>query len=289
MGEKNDLARELDNDGLGIESLYDDLAPKSEPWEPCPKFENGIHVFEYSCDGRWRCHSCGAETSRHIPDMLTDAAVEVLRLRNCMKKAGLVSYMREGTPEEVAEHMDKVAKSWLSSDYDQKEEIETLKIDVSREQQLQLTAHNQLFLMREEVRRLQVWVDDLQSGMYVNCVYCGYRYGPKEDVPVTMADMLKRHISHCPKHPMLELRKEVEQFKKIFAEAAEECLVPIPDPETQPDMSRLLAANCFLRGENNRFRGQIEELRRQLAKAGLTDEQRTLLDTVWTGEGGGDD
>ena len=34
-----------------------------------------------------------------------------------------------------------------------------------------------------EIERLKVWVDDLQSGMYVNCVYCGHRYGPGETTP----------------------------------------------------------------------------------------------------------
>lgn len=39
--------------------------------------------------------------------------------------------------------------------------------------------------------RLKHWVDDLQSGMFVNCVYCGHRYGPGETTPVSMADALK--------------------------------------------------------------------------------------------------
>jgi hypothetical protein len=58
-----------------------------------------------------------------------------------------------------------------------------------------------------EIERLMVWVADLQSGMYVNCVYCGHRYGPCETTPVSMADALKRHIAECPAHPMSELIK----------------------------------------------------------------------------------
>src|SRR3990167_11443477 len=51
---------------------------------------------------------------------------------------------------------------------------------------------------------LQVWVNDLQSGLYVNCVYCGHCYGPRETTPVSMADALKAHVEQCPKHPRSE-------------------------------------------------------------------------------------
>ena len=27
----------------------------------------------------------------------------------------------------------------------------------------------------EEIERLKNWVNDLQAGMYINCVYCGHR------------------------------------------------------------------------------------------------------------------
>lgn len=56
-----------------------------------------------------------------------------------------------------------------------------------------------------EIERLKVWVADLQSGMYVNCVYCGHRYGPGETTPVTMADALKAHVAQCAEHPMARL------------------------------------------------------------------------------------
>jgi hypothetical protein len=61
---------------------------------------------------------------------------------------------------------------------------------------------------KEEIARLTLWVNDLQSGMYINCVYCGHRYGPQDQVPATMADALKAHIEVCPKHPMSALRAE---------------------------------------------------------------------------------
>jgi len=61
--------------------------------------------------------------------------------------------------------------------------------------------------LRAEIERLTKWIADLQSGMYVNCVYCGHRYGPGETTPVSMADALKAHVEQCPKHPMSKLRE----------------------------------------------------------------------------------
>jgi hypothetical protein len=62
--------------------------------------------------------------------------------------------------------------------------------------------------LNAENRRLQKWVDDLQSGMYVNCVYCGHQYGPRGETPVSMADTLKVHVEQCSKHPMSALKHE---------------------------------------------------------------------------------
>ncbi|MDD3029802.1 MAG: hypothetical protein PHS57_05940 [Alphaproteobacteria bacterium] len=67
-----------------------------------------------------------------------------------------------------------------------------------------------------EVERYKRWVNDLQSGMYVNCVYCGHRYGPGETTPVSMADALKLHIESCPKHPMSALKAEAERLKALI-------------------------------------------------------------------------
>lgn len=67
----------------------------------------------------------------------------------------------------------------------------------------------------EELARNKQWINDLQSGMYVNCVYCGHRYGPADEVPVSMADALKQHIEQCPEHPMSKLLAELEQLRKI--------------------------------------------------------------------------
>ncbi len=53
-----------------------------------------------------------------------------------------------------------------------------------------------------EIERLKIWVADLQSDMFINCVYCGHRYGPHETTPVSAADALKAHITECPEHPL---------------------------------------------------------------------------------------
>ena len=68
--------------------------------------------------------------------------------------------------------------------------------------------------LKEENERLVKWVDDLQSGMYINCVYCGHRYGPKDKVPCTMANALKQHIEQCPKPPMSALKKSLAGAKQ---------------------------------------------------------------------------
>ena len=65
-------------------------------------------------------------------------------------------------------------------------------------------------------RRLKQWIDDLQSGMYINCVYCGHRYGPKDEVPATMADVLKEHIVQCPAHPMSHLLKACRSAEEVL-------------------------------------------------------------------------
>lgn len=72
-----------------------------------------------------------------------------------------------------------------------------------------------------EVDRLRAWVNDLQSGMYVNCVYCGHRYGPGETTPVTMANALKAHVESCPKHPMSALKARAEAAEQRVRELEE--------------------------------------------------------------------
>ncbi len=66
-----------------------------------------------------------------------------------------------------------------------------------------------------EIERLQNWVNDLQADMYINCVYCGHRYGPDDEVPAAMADTLKEHIAQCPEHPMSKLTAEHRRMEVV--------------------------------------------------------------------------
>ena len=78
----------------------------------------------------------------------------------------------------------------------------------------------------KEIEQLNQWINDLQAGMYVNCVYCGHRYGPGEETPASMADILKKHIEKCPKHPMSKLKAENEQLRAM-ARGMHEAIVGI--------------------------------------------------------------
>lgn len=82
---------------------------------------------------------------------------------------------------------------------------------------------NNIKTERDEARR---WVNDLQSGMWINCVYCGHRYGPNPGTPVAMADVLKAHIEACPSHPLSEARRHAAALE-ARCERLREALVNI--------------------------------------------------------------
>jgi hypothetical protein len=74
------------------------------------------------------------------------------------------------------------------------------------------------------LERLVQWVQDLQSRMFVNCIYCGHRYGPSAEVPASMADVLKEHIKVCPEHPMSKLQAKHDRLLKHLENQG----IPIP-------------------------------------------------------------
>lgn len=50
----------------------------------------------------------------------------------------------------------------------------------------------------------QRWIDDLQSKLFINCVYCGHRYGPTQlEIP---REMLIKHQLDCPSAPLRSIR-----------------------------------------------------------------------------------
>lgn len=73
-------------------------------------------------------------------------------------------------------------------------------------------------VLADEVTRLRAWVSDCQSGMYISCVYCGHRYGPREDTPVAMADVLKEHIEQCPEHPLSHAKAEHATLREAYGQ-----------------------------------------------------------------------
>lgn len=98
------------------------------------------------------------------------------------------------------------------------QEIERLTAERDRQYAENVNQIHERTKLEREVERLTQWIHDLQSDMYINCVYCGYRYGPNGQVPVTMAQVLKDHVEKCEKHQMHEmhaLKNEVERMRNI--------------------------------------------------------------------------
>ena len=79
--------------------------------------------------------------------------------------------------------------------------------------------------LSDRIKELEKWIDDLQSGMYINCVYCGHRYPP--GIQASRRKILYEHIKQCPKHPLsvAESRiKELESDLKLNASmSAKQC------------------------------------------------------------------
>jgi len=69
--------------------------------------------------------------------------------------------------------------------------------------------------LRQEVNDLKRWVADLQDGYYINCVYCGHRFGPAASTPSSQADLLTEHVETCPKHPLHGATRENTRLKSV--------------------------------------------------------------------------
>ena len=90
---------------------------------------------------------------------------------------------------------------------------------------------NEVAELRGENERLERFVNDLQAGLYINCVYCGHRYGPDDEHAATlvedgatpsMQEALKAHIEQCPKHPMAAITAELARLREENDEARAE-------------------------------------------------------------------
>lgn len=111
---------------------------------------------------------------------------------------------------------------------------------------------------QEEVEQLQQWVDDLQSGMYINCVYCGHRYGPQDEVPATMAEALKQHIEICEEHPMSKIRIDNAELASKLLHREEE-LEPL-----QENVRGLLEVHKLLKQDLKEKDEELEILRNEI-------------------------
>lgn len=78
---------------------------------------------------------------------------------------------------------------------------------------------NQNVALNDEIEALNAWIADLQSGLYVNCIYCGHRYAP--GVPAARDVALYSHITQCKKHPLSKALARVAELEQQQYEWAE--------------------------------------------------------------------
>lgn len=81
-----------------------------------------------------------------------------------------------------------------------------------------MNTDKQIEELQEKLAQMEQWIDDLQSGLYVNCVYCGYNFGQKDAVDESMRTSLQNHMETCPKHPMSILKQRNEKLEGFRTE-----------------------------------------------------------------------
>lgn len=79
--------------------------------------------------------------------------------------------------------------------------------------------------LETENKQLTQWRDDLQSGMYINCVYCGHRYPPGSGA--VMQEVLYEHIRTCPKHPLAAAEARIKELEGQVNTCYEETLATL--------------------------------------------------------------
>ena len=128
---------------------------------------------------------------------MTPKRFEELRERRHLR-SDQVAQIVEGLPDgEPVDQLARIAIGGIDDGWEFIAEIESLQAQLADKD--------------AEIERLKQWVNDLQSGMYINCVYCGHRYGPKDEIPTSMAQVLKDHIEQCPQHPMSHLKNQLAE------------------------------------------------------------------------------
>ena len=104
--------------------------------------------------------------------------------------------------------------------------------------------------LREDNKVLRKWVDDLQSGMFINCVYCGFSYGANTESALPAAEILKQHVENCPKHPMFKLKKKYDALANL----------------SLAGVQRLKEENQTLQNAQQRTKYTLNKTRRNAAK-----------------------
>jgi hypothetical protein len=131
----------------------------------------------------------------------------------------------------------------------------------------------QLAECREKLAVAEQWVDDLQSGMYINCVYCGHRYGPDDgDHLVSMRDALEAHIAICEKHPLAECRRKLAAAVEARGIEMLSLATKVCGPESITTVREWSSAETeawkrFLKARDAALEQATSKLREQLAAA----------------------
>lgn len=72
----------------------------------------------------------------------------------------------------------------------------------------------EIIKLRKQIKELKQWNDDLQSGLYVNCAYCGHRYAP--GTSAVQSHILYKHIKECKQHPLYHQRRKTKRLQKML-------------------------------------------------------------------------
>lgn len=71
----------------------------------------------------------------------------------------------------------------------------------------------------QEVSKLRQWVRELQSGLYLNCVFCGENFTGQENF-----NRLTNHIRECPEHPLSRLLTALWLYLSTHDRADVQCM-----------------------------------------------------------------
>lgn len=87
-----------------------------------------------------------------------------------------------------------------------------LKVEKERVEQLEKK-------LKSEILRYDAWIEDILSEKYVNCAYCGHRYG-KENDSANM-EAVRKHVENCSKHPMAKEKERADKAEALARELVE--------------------------------------------------------------------